>query len=100
MCATSSKGWPFPGEGRHAFPRAATSITGQRGAEAEVAIIPTGARAPGTRWGPRRPPTETKFVTHARYVIFQMPEVAIPPRLFRAILERIRRLRLPAMVPR
>jgi hypothetical protein len=29
-----------------------------------------------------------------------MAEVAVPKRLFRAILERIRRLRLPEMVPR
>jgi hypothetical protein len=35
-----------------------------------------------------------KVVTHARYVIFQMAEVAIPRRLFAAILERIRRLAL------
>jgi len=41
-----------------------------------------------------------KVVTHARYVIFQMAEVAVPKRLFRAILERIRRLRLPATLPR
>ena len=40
-----------------------------------------------------------KVVTHARYVVFQMAEVAVPNRLFRAILERIRRLRLPKMVP-
>jgi hypothetical protein len=33
-----------------------------------------------------------KVVTHARYVIFQMAEVAIPRRLFGAILERIQRL--------
>jgi len=41
-----------------------------------------------------------KVVTHARYVIFQMAEVGVPKRLFRAILERIRRLRLPETVPR
>jgi len=41
-----------------------------------------------------------KVVIHARYVIFQMAEVAVPKRLFRAILERIRRLRLPETVPR
>jgi hypothetical protein len=41
-----------------------------------------------------------KVVTHARHVIFQMAEVAVPKQLFRAILERIRRLRLPEMVPR
>ena len=29
-----------------------------------------------------------KVVTHARYVIFQMAEVAVPKKLFRAILER------------
>ncbi len=40
-----------------------------------------------------------KVVTHSRYIIFQMAEVAVPKRLFRAILERIRRLRLPEMVP-
>jgi len=40
-----------------------------------------------------------KVVTHARYVIFQMAEVAVPKRLFRAILERIRRLRMPETVP-
>jgi hypothetical protein len=38
-------------------------------------------------------------VTHARYVIFQMAEVAVPQRLFRTILEGIRRLRLPQTVP-
>ncbi len=36
-----------------------------------------------------------KVVNHARYVIFQMAKVAIPRRLFRAILERIQRLRPP-----
>jgi len=40
-----------------------------------------------------------KVVTHARYVIFQMAEVAIPRGLFRAILDRIRRLRPPQTVP-
>ena len=41
-----------------------------------------------------------KVVTHGRYVIFRMGEAAVPKRLFRAILERIRRLRLPETVPR
>ena len=40
-----------------------------------------------------------KVITHARYVIFQLAEVAVPKRLFRAILERIRRLRPPETVP-
>jgi len=40
-----------------------------------------------------------KVVTHSRYIIFQMAEVAVPKRLFWAILERIGRLRLPEMVP-
>ena len=40
-----------------------------------------------------------KVVTHARYVIFQMAEVAVPKKLFRAILERIRRLRPREPVP-
>jgi hypothetical protein len=41
-----------------------------------------------------------KVVFGARYVVFRTAEVAIPRRLFRAILERIRRLRLPEAVPR
>jgi len=40
-----------------------------------------------------------KVITHARYVSFQMAEVAVPKRLFRAILERIRRLQVPEMAP-
>jgi hypothetical protein len=42
---------------------------------------------------------ETKMVTHARYVTFQMAEVAVSHQLFRAILDRIRRLWLPPPVP-
>ena len=41
-----------------------------------------------------------KVVAHSRYVIFQMAEVAVPKRLFQAILDRIRQLRLPEAVPR
>ena len=44
--------------------------------------------------------TGAKVIRHAPYVVFQMAEVAIPRNLFRAILERIRRLRLPELVPR
>jgi hypothetical protein len=33
-----------------------------------------------------------KVVAHSRYVIFQMAEVAVPKRLFQAILDRIRQL--------
>jgi len=40
-----------------------------------------------------------KVVAHSLYVFFQMAEVAVPRRLFRAVLERIRRLRLPETVP-
>jgi hypothetical protein len=39
-----------------------------------------------------------KVVAHSRYVFFQMAEVAVPRGLFRAILERIRRLRPPSVV--
>ena len=35
-----------------------------------------------------------KVVTHARYVILQLAEVAVPRQLFAAILGRIGRLRL------
>ena len=35
-----------------------------------------------------------KVVTHARCVVFQLAEVAVPRQLFAAILERIGRLRL------
>ena len=41
-----------------------------------------------------------KAVTHARYVVYQMAEVAVPKQLFRMILERIGRLRPPEAVPR
>ena len=34
-----------------------------------------------------------KVVSHSRYVIFQMAEVAVPQKLFREILDRIRQLR-------
>jgi hypothetical protein len=37
-----------------------------------------------------------KVVRHARQVVFQMAEVAVPREMFRAILEGIGRLRLPA----
>ena len=40
-----------------------------------------------------------QVVTRARYVIFQMAEVAVPKRLFRAILARIRQLRMPEAAP-
>ena len=40
-----------------------------------------------------------KVVTHARYVIFQLAEVAVPRWLFRTILERIHRLRPREPVP-
>ena len=40
-----------------------------------------------------------KVVAHCRYVFFQMAEVAVAKGLFRAILERKRRLRPPRMVP-
>lgn len=36
-----------------------------------------------------------KVVHHARSIVFQMAEVAIPRKVFRLILERIRRLRVP-----
>ena len=35
-----------------------------------------------------------KVVTHARYVVFQLAEVAVPRPLFAALLGRIGRLRL------
>ncbi len=41
-----------------------------------------------------------KVVHHARYVFFQMAEVAVPRKLFAAILDRIQRLRaVPNMAP-
>jgi hypothetical protein len=41
-----------------------------------------------------------KVISSARYVVFQMAEVAVPRGLFKAILERIHRLWLPEAVPR
>ena len=37
-----------------------------------------------------------KVVRHSRKIVFQLAEVAVPRELFRAILEGIGRLRLPA----
>ena len=39
-----------------------------------------------------------KVITHGRYVIFQMAEVAVPRELFGRILDRIARLRPPEAV--
>ena len=39
--------------------------------------------------------TGAKVVRHARYVIFQMAEVAVPRELFAAILDRIQRFGVP-----
>jgi hypothetical protein len=38
-----------------------------------------------------------KVVTHGRYVTFQMAEIAIPRKLFAAIMQRIAALRAPPM---
>jgi hypothetical protein len=35
-----------------------------------------------------------KVVSHAKYLVFQLAEVALPRKLFAAIVERIGRLRL------
>jgi len=40
-----------------------------------------------------------KIVSHARYVTFQLAEVAIPRKLFRAILQRIARLKMKRPLP-
>jgi len=40
-----------------------------------------------------------KVVSHSRYMTFQMAEVAVPRRLFAAILKRIYRFSEPVMVP-
>jgi hypothetical protein len=40
-----------------------------------------------------------RVVSHARYVNFQMAEMAVPREVFKAILERIERLRLPVALP-
>jgi hypothetical protein len=39
--------------------------------------------------------TGAKVVRHAKYVTFQLAEVALPRRLFAAILDRIARLAIP-----
>ena len=41
-----------------------------------------------------------KVVTHSRYVIFQMAEVAVSRELFAAILERIQRFGVPPPLQR
>jgi hypothetical protein len=39
----------------------------------------------------------SKVISHARYTIFQMAEVAVPKEIFEAILEKIDRLRYLAL---
>ena len=41
-----------------------------------------------------------RVIRHARYVTFQMAEVAVPRTLFCEILERINRLTLARIIPR
>ena len=38
-----------------------------------------------------------KVVAHGRYLVFQMAEVAVPRELFRRLLDRIAKLRPPAV---
>ena len=53
-----------------------------------------------TTWREKLIRIGAKVVAHSRYVFCQMAEVALPHKLFAAILERIQRLRaLPSMVP-
>jgi len=40
-----------------------------------------------------------KVISHGRYLVFQMAEVAVRRELFRGILDRIARLRPPAPAP-
>ena len=40
-----------------------------------------------------------KGVSHGRYAIFQMAEIAVPRDLFRRILDRIAKLRPPGLAP-
>ncbi len=40
------------------------------------------------------------MVSHSRYVIFQMAEVAVPQTIFQEILERIRQLRFLTIAAR
>jgi hypothetical protein len=40
-----------------------------------------------------------KFVQHARYVTFQMAEVAVPRQQFQQILRRIERLKMKSPLP-
>lgn len=41
-----------------------------------------------------------KVVRHAEYVTFQLTEVAVPRKLFAAILDRIQRFGVPPLVQR
>jgi hypothetical protein len=59
----------------------------RHGAAAGIATHVTRRQGPSPRI--KRP--ISKVVHHARYVTFQLAEVAVPRRLYRAILERIRR---------
>ena len=53
-----------------------------------------------TTWCEKLSKIGAKVVVHSRYVFFQMAEVAVPRKLFAAILERIQRLRtVDSMAP-
>jgi hypothetical protein len=44
--------------------------------------------------GPTKAHIGAKVVSHAKYLVFQLAEVAVPRQLFSALVERIGRLRL------
>ena len=85
------RGCKLPGIAGREFDRRSNLPAGQAGRERSR---PIAAGFPD----PLPPAGETPSCL--KESVFQMAEVAVPRGLFRAILERVRRLRLPDAVPR
>jgi hypothetical protein len=71
------------------FYKAATWGRGRR-SDRESRVASTTLREKSVKIG-------AKVVNHARHMIFQMDEVAVPKELFEAILERLERLKCLAL---
>jgi hypothetical protein len=74
--------------------------------KADIVWLPSDFKRFGQRHLNPGTPHDVRLISHPDYprfrdesLIFQMAEVAVPQWLFRAILERIRRLRPPETVP-
>ena len=74
------------------FGRCVPELSVPRGGRSTpVAVIPVVRKKATNTLRDKLTKIGAKVVRHARYVTFQLAEVAVPRQLYRAILERIRR---------